>query len=142
MSNEFLPVSTDELLSMKFDTQESEFNYRRGYLDGFYAAIQSLEVLGRFGKPKIREILEAHWYGELAKWSINDLDKVVLPPGCFTNCAYCGAPAEQIDHIIPRSRGGTDALENLAPACAACNLSKRDRTPEEWTRRNRLILPR
>lgn len=30
------------------------------------------------------------------------------------------------DHIKPRSRGGTDDLENLQPACAPCNSSKRD----------------
>ena len=49
-------------------------------------------------------------------------------------CHYCGlfSPDGQVDHIIPLSRGGTDALENLAWACADCNNSKGDRTPSEW----------
>ena len=42
-------------------------------------------------------------------------------------CAYCrDAPAEHLEHIFPRSKGGPDAIENFAPACASCNLRKRD----------------
>jgi 5-methylcytosine-specific restriction endonuclease McrA len=43
-------------------------------------------------------------------------------------CAYCGQPADQVDHVIPRVRGGSDALENLVAACRRCNTSKGDRT--------------
>jgi 5-methylcytosine-specific restriction endonuclease McrA len=46
-------------------------------------------------------------------------------------CQYCGATADSIDHILPRSRGGLHAWENVAAACRPCNLSKRDRTPDE-----------
>ncbi|MDA2945590.1 MAG: HNH endonuclease [Actinomycetota bacterium] len=46
-------------------------------------------------------------------------------------CQYCGGPADSIDHILPRSRGGPHVWENLVAACRPCNLSKRDRTPEE-----------
>jgi len=46
-------------------------------------------------------------------------------------CQYCGAPAEHIDHVIPRCQGGTDDLANLVAACASCNCSKGGRTPEE-----------
>ena len=37
-----------------------------------------------------------------------------------------------IDHILPRSRGGTDDPSNLQLLCARCNSSKGDRTQEEW----------
>ncbi|MGH7714597.1 MAG: HNH endonuclease, partial [Vulcanimicrobiaceae bacterium] len=47
-------------------------------------------------------------------------------------CAYCGAPAEHGEHIIPRSRDGDNSPENHNPACAACNLSKGAQTPFEW----------
>jgi 5-methylcytosine-specific restriction endonuclease McrA len=47
-------------------------------------------------------------------------------------CAYCGAEATVVDHIRPRSRGGSSKRRNLAPACKPCNSAKRDRTPEEW----------
>jgi len=46
-------------------------------------------------------------------------------------CQYCGAQADSIDHVLPRSRGGGHVWENVAAACRACNLRKRDRTPDE-----------
>jgi 5-methylcytosine-specific restriction endonuclease McrA len=46
-------------------------------------------------------------------------------------CQYCGGFADSIDHIIPRSRGGPHAWDNVAAACRPCNLRKRDRTPDE-----------
>ncbi len=47
--------------------------------------------------------------------------------GC---CEYCRCQAKyspdpfSIEHIIPRSKGGTDDLENLALACQGCNNRK------------------
>jgi 5-methylcytosine-specific restriction endonuclease McrA len=46
-------------------------------------------------------------------------------------CQYCGAHADSIDHVLPRSRGGPNEWENVAAACRPCNAHKRDRTPEE-----------
>jgi 5-methylcytosine-specific restriction endonuclease McrA len=46
-------------------------------------------------------------------------------------CQYCGRPADSIDHVLPRSRGGEHIWENVAAACRTCNLHKRDRTPLE-----------
>lgn len=46
-------------------------------------------------------------------------------------CQYCGDHADTIDHVFPRSRGGGHTWENVAAACKPCNLTKRDRTPEE-----------
>jgi 5-methylcytosine-specific restriction endonuclease McrA len=46
-------------------------------------------------------------------------------------CQYCGRVADSIDHVMPRSRGGEHSWENVAAACRPCNLSKRDRTPDE-----------
>lgn len=46
-------------------------------------------------------------------------------------CAYCGAHATTVDHIVPRSRGGANSWENTVAACRTCNGRKRDRTPAE-----------
>jgi 5-methylcytosine-specific restriction endonuclease McrA len=46
-------------------------------------------------------------------------------------CQYCGARAESIDHIIPRSRGGTHTWENVVAACRRCNSRKENRLLEE-----------
>jgi 5-methylcytosine-specific restriction endonuclease McrA len=39
------------------------------------------------------------------------------------HCAYCGEKSEQltIDHIIPKSKGGSNRQDNLLPACERCN---------------------
>ena len=39
-------------------------------------------------------------------------------------CQYCGEDATQVDHVIPRSRGGGHELENLLACCAMCNTLK------------------
>ena len=46
-------------------------------------------------------------------------------------CQYCGATAENLDHVIPRSRGGLHIWENVVAACRRCNAKKEDRTPSE-----------
>ena len=48
-------------------------------------------------------------------------------------CEYCHAPATafnfalEVDHIVPASQGGGDAMENLALACRSCNAFKATR---------------
>ena len=49
-------------------------------------------------------------------------------------CVYCGAkntPLE-IDHVWPRSRGGSDRVVNLVIACHDCNQAKGNQTAEEF----------
>lgn len=46
-------------------------------------------------------------------------------------CVYCSAPATSIDHVMPRSRGGQHAWENVVSACHKCNHQKADRTLKE-----------
>lgn len=46
-------------------------------------------------------------------------------------CQYCNGAAESIDHVIPKSRGGTHTWENVVAACRSCNSRKRDRLLEE-----------
>jgi 5-methylcytosine-specific restriction endonuclease McrA len=55
-------------------------------------------------------------------------------------CAYCGMElltddgerCFQIDHIIPQSKGGTNSIENLFPACGYCNCQKRTMSLEKF----------
>ena len=50
-------------------------------------------------------------------------------------CGFCGgrfsARHLTIDHIVPRSKGGSDRWTNIVAACPTCNTRKRDRTPEQ-----------
>jgi 5-methylcytosine-specific restriction endonuclease McrA len=49
-------------------------------------------------------------------------------------CAYCGKSDTplQVEHIIPKSRGGTDRVSNLTISCHRCNQKKGNKTAEEF----------
>lgn len=51
------------------------------------------------------------------------------------SCQYCGSRPPlrdlNVDHVLPRSRGGPDSWENLVISCRRCNLVKGQRTPSE-----------
>lgn len=57
------------------------------------------------------------------------------------HCAYCGESllntAWNIDHIKPKSLGGTNAIENLNPSCCRCNTWKKSSSIEGF--RNEII---
>ena len=64
------------------------------------------------------------------KRSVNRM-RLVVSDG--RGCAYCGleeVPLE-VEHIIPKSRGGTNRLQNLALSCKECNLAKGNKLPHE-----------
>jgi 5-methylcytosine-specific restriction endonuclease McrA len=50
-------------------------------------------------------------------------------------CQYCGCALNyknsSIDHVMPRSRGGSNSWDNIVSACKPCNRRKGNRTPEE-----------
>ncbi len=49
-------------------------------------------------------------------------------------CAYCGKtdiPLE-VEHIVPKSRGGSDRVSNLTISCHKCNQKKGNKTAEEF----------
>lgn len=50
-------------------------------------------------------------------------------------CAYCGAKADTVDHVVPRSRGGEHCWENCVACCSSCNHRKGDKLLVElgWT---------
>jgi 5-methylcytosine-specific restriction endonuclease McrA len=46
-------------------------------------------------------------------------------------CQYCGNPAENVDHVMPKSLGGLHSWENVVAACRRCNSRKENRLPHE-----------
>lgn len=55
------------------------------------------------------------------------LRKYVLQRDAYA-CVYCGARPDrfylQVDHVVPRARGGKTHPANLVTACPTCNLQK------------------
>jgi len=76
-------------------------------------------------------------------WSEDDLNYIYDKTGGY--CYYCGKKIDwsnygahgekgawTVDHMLPVSRGGTDHMNNLVPACIPCNSSKGDLRPREF----------
>ncbi|MBG86407.1 MAG: HNH endonuclease [Verrucomicrobiales bacterium] len=50
-------------------------------------------------------------------------------------CQYCGKSFDRsdlnLDHVVPRDRGGPTSWENIVCSCIRCNTHKANRTPQE-----------
>ena len=47
-------------------------------------------------------------------------------------CQYCGSRSSlTVDHVIPRSKGGTSSWDNIVASCAPCNRRKGDMLPRQ-----------
>lgn len=100
---QWTPVSRIEIERVKFDT----------------ALLQNPEITG---------IL--YQRGELFGWEI----RCYLLEKFGRRCVYCerGETAFEIDHVVPRSRGGSDRVSNLVLSCHDCNTAKGDQTAAEF----------
>jgi 5-methylcytosine-specific restriction endonuclease McrA len=49
----------------------------------------------------------------------------ILARDAYT-CHYCGDTANEVDHIVPLKRGGSDDTDNLVACCRSCNIRKKD----------------
>lgn len=60
-----------------------------------------------------------------------------------SKCAYCGSEAKlTLDHLLPKSRGGSDSGDNLVYCCQKCNSSKHNKDYFEWVAEKRMpVLP-
>jgi len=98
-----IPVMDLSMESVRFDTPAMEA-----------PGIQGIEYQqGTLAGYEVREYL-------LEKWG--------------RKCAYCGAKHTplQIEHIVPRARGGSNRISNLTLACDPCNQAKAARPVEEF----------
>ena len=83
---------------------------------------------------RVPEVITLTDYDCIPKNSVTFSRRNIYQRDHFT-CQYCGAqPGSEertIDHVQPRSRGGTSTWENCVLACMECNKRKADRTPAE-----------
>ncbi len=78
------------------------------------------EEIFRIEKSKARKLRKSQWWTQKIQEGI---------------CHYCGGkfkPEEMtMDHIVPISRGGKSARNNIVAACKTCNSKKKYYTPAE-----------
>lgn len=83
---------------------------------------------------RVPRVLHLHRYDRMPRATVR-LTRRNLMFRDGHQCQYCGKTPTlrelNIDHVLPRSRGGADTWENLVTACRICNLRKGRRTPEE-----------
>ncbi len=81
----------------------------------------------------VPEVIALAHYDRLPSTAITFSRRYVGKRDHYT-CQYCGiqpgVDAITIDHVIPRSQGGTSTWTNCVAACEPCNARKSDRTPE------------
>jgi len=104
----------------------------------------TLEQKAEIKKPceqKIQEYIASRglkiWdYSLLADTLTDDIIRFRLLTEAKGRCALCGATKDErpldIDHIIPRSKGGKTEYENLQVLCSKCNRTKRDKDDGDY----------
>ena len=55
-------------------------------------------------------------------------------------CAYCGANATSLDHIVPKYKSGCSNRYNLVPACTSCNANKGSEEMKSWYEKQDFFL--
>ena len=93
---------------------------------GFCAAHQSDKRINRFGDDR-RGTATERGYG--ASWAKLRVRIMRRDAGLCQPCLHAGrvTAAKQVDHIIPKTEGGTDAENNLQAICTACHKAKTGR---------------
>jgi 5-methylcytosine-specific restriction endonuclease McrA len=93
---------------------------------------ESLPIVG--GALRIPRVVHLTRYERMPRIAVRLTRRNVMFRDAH-ECQYCGKrpPVRDlnIDHVLPRSRGGGDSWENLVTACRVCNLRKGWKTPEE-----------
>lgn len=110
----------------------------QSYLWDDWAAVTPSEneevIRGAKSRYKIPDVILLTKYNHLPQPKVH-FSRRALHKRDNMQCQYCSAkPGSDdltIDHILPRSRGGTTTWENCVLACMKCNARKADRTPEE-----------
>jgi 5-methylcytosine-specific restriction endonuclease McrA len=84
---------------------------------------------GAFKRPHVIRLLH---YVRVPKVIQRKISRRALFARDGWRCQYCGSAGRlTLDHVVPRSRGGSSIWENVVTSCAPCNLRKGDRLLEE-----------
>ena len=103
-------------------------------------------------KPRRLELASKHSQIRRARKAKTEYDKGISKKSLRKlfgdQCHYCGITMDfagttkaagykdshaTIEHILPLSKGGTHTWDNVVLACRRCNISKHNKTSDEWT---------
>jgi 5-methylcytosine-specific restriction endonuclease McrA len=83
---------------------------------------------------RVPEVIVLAEYDRLPSAAVSFSRRNVFKRDHWT-CQYCGVqPGGEeltIDHVLPRSQGGTSTWDNCVLSCIDCNKRKADRTPQQ-----------
>ncbi len=86
------------------------------------------------GPIRIPRVLQLIDYDRLPRATVRLSRRNIFLRDAYT-CQYCGKRSSardlNLDHVMPRSRGGPTNWENIVCSCRVCNLEKGGRTPAE-----------
>lgn len=118
----------EDLLPYDYKTW-MEYTNQLGFDDSYYTYIHSVSVT-----IAVPDILVLKKYDKLPRRDVKFTRENIIHRDKY-KCAYCGKKLKQgqltIDHITPKSKGGTNSWTNTISACKACNNKKGDRTPQQ-----------
>ena len=85
-------------------------------------------------KIRIPKVIQVLFYDRFPKKEVKFTRQNVYERDRYT-CQYCGELFESrhlnLDHVVPRDRGGVMQWENIVSSCLPCNSRKGNRTPPE-----------
>ena len=83
---------------------------------------------------RVPEVIMLQLYDRMPKSNVR-FSRLNIYARDENRCQYCGMQGDRsqlnLDHVIPRSRGGRTTWENVVCCCVPCNLRKGARTPPE-----------
>lgn len=83
---------------------------------------------------KVPRVIVLQAYDRLPRTHVRFSRQNIYLRDGFT-CQYCGKTLPRsrlnLDHVVPRSRGGRTSWDNVVCSCVRCNLVKGGRTPEQ-----------
>ena len=103
--------------------------------------LEQKAVIRRLCEERMQNFIESRG---LAIWNHRLVDTQPVPnsvryqvlKSANGKCMLCGASAAEavlhVDHIVPRSEGGTNDIENLQCLCEQCNLGKSNKDDTDF----------
>ncbi len=112
--------------------RERNLNNRRRRSAANRERMRAVDKAWRDANPEKTRARWLNWYTRNGKVKPAQVAQVFAMSDGI--CAYCLQPhaSFDVDHVLPISREGSNALDNLVMACKSCNSSKGARTPLEF----------